>query len=437
MLPMTAIFDTLFQGLRLAGQYWWIWLPVILGLIAYREWFEYQQAKFLTGLKWTVLEVIPPPDVPFSSPKAADNIFAGLHATYGGGTGWKGQFFQGRLPAWFSFEIVSNGGETHFYIRCTQDQRNLIEGLIFSQYPEAEIRIVPDYIDLLPAQLDLKEYDMSGADLEFTKAQPYPIKTYPEFEEAGGKDEYSRLDPIAPLVEIMSALVPGEHLWLQFNIRATGGDWVKEGQKVVDKLGGKPEKPAATPLLVHLLTLPFTLLEMLFIELGLSAAVEPKKEEKVEFNLSKLTPAQKNVLEAVEKKLAKLAFKTGIRLVYTAPKNVFNGSRIASVTGMFKQLYYNNLNSFKPNRFTGTRDKGVLGWIFPNDVGFFASERTAVKKKAMYEAYRTRTFAESLCILTTEELATLWHLPGINVKAPLLPRVQAKKGQPPAILPTR
>lgn len=441
MLQTTGILDSVLTGVRLAFDYWWIWLPLALGLSAYRAWFDYQREKFLASLKWTVLEVIPPPDVPFSSPKAADSIFAGIHATYSGGIGWKGQFFEGKIPVSFSFEIVSNGGETHFYIRCQDGQRNLIEGLIFAQYPDAEIRIVPDYIDLLPEKLDLTQYDIAGAEMAFTKEPPYPIKTYQEFEEAGGKDEYARLDPIAPLVEIMSAIQPGEHLWLQYIFRATGGDWVKEGQKLVDKLGGKPDKPAPTPLIGKIILLPFTLLEMILTEFNIITPAEPKKEEKVEFNIQKLTPAQKKVLEQVEYKLAKLAFKTSIRLLYTARKDAFNGSRIASVTGMFKQLYYNNLNSFKPSN--STRAKGILPWLFPSDKGFMANEQTMNKKSGMYGAYRKRAFSGSgdsksfPIILNTEELATLWHLPGINVRAPLLPRVQSKKGQPPAILPTR
>ena len=88
---------------------------------------------------------------------------------------------------------------------------------------------------------------------------------------------------------------------------------------------------------------------------------------------------------------------------------------------------------------------GMFPWAFINDKGFFADARTLKKKEGMYKSYRGREFAkppkptgkEFPIILNTEELATLWHLPGLNVSAPLVPRVQAKKGQPPSILPTR
>lgn len=442
MVDNSVIFESLGRGFSLAFQYWWAWLPIVLGVIAYEVWFDYKRTEFLKGLKWVIVEVIPPPEMLYSSPKAAEEFFAGIHASYAGapGTGWKSQFFQGKVPVSFSFEIVSDGGSTHFYIRCLEEQRNVVEALIFAQYPQAEIKIAEDYTKLIPASFDPANFDVSGAELEFTKEPAYPIKSWTEFEEAGGKDEYARLDPLAPLLEIMSALRQGEHLWLQFVIRATGGDWVKEGQSIVDKIMGKAEKAPETPFLLSLLALPFTVLESFFAE----TAPEEKKKE-AEFNLQKLTTAQKEILEKVENKLAKLGFKVGIRLLYTAPKDAFDGSRIASVTGMFKQLYYNNLNTFKPGN--NTRDKGILKWIFPNDVGFLADPRTLRKKVRMYDAYMKREFpkksfpkktgSDLLVFLNTEELATLWHLPGLNVRAPLLPRVQSKKGQPPAILPTR
>ncbi len=84
-----------------------------------------------------------------------------------------------------------------------------------------------------------------------------------------------------------------------------------------------------------------------------------------------------------------------------------------------------------------TKAKGMFPWLFPSDKGFFANERTFEKKKKLYRQYREREFMEKYVILNTEELATLYHLPGINVKAPAVPRVDAKKGQPPMGLPTR
>ncbi|MEK7638508.1 MAG: hypothetical protein AAB375_03745 [Patescibacteria group bacterium] len=442
MVDISVIVASLGRGFSLAFEYWWAWLPLILAATAHSAWMDYQKEKYLAGMKWILLEVIPPPEILYSSPKAAENFFASLHSSYGGGVKWREQMFGGKIPDWFTLEIVSNGGPTHFFIRCTEGSRNVVEALIFAQYPQAEIKIAEDYTKLLPAEFDPSQYDVSGTEFVFTQPPAYPIKSWTEFEEAGGKDEYARLDPLAPLLEIMSALQPSEYLWLQYVIRPTGGDWVKEGKKVVDKLVGREEKAPEDPFLVKVISLPFKLIGAILTEIGALPAVEEKKKEEKPFSLQSLTPAEKQTLEQIQIKLSKLAFKACVRVLYTARKESFNGARASSVGAMFKQLFYNNMNSFKPG--PGTKDKGVLPWMFPNDKGFFFEERTLKKKKGMYGAYRKRAFSappkdpkNHAIILNTEELATLWHLPGLNVKAPMMPRVQSKKGQPPAMLPTR
>jgi hypothetical protein len=393
---------------------------------------DLQKKTYLAGMKWVLLEVVPPPDV-VRSPNIAELFFTSLHASYGGGVNWKSQAFGGKVPDWFSFEIASNGGDTHFYIRTTEGQRNLVEAALFAQYPVAEIRIIDDdYINLVPEKFDPKEYDVAGNDFVMAQPPAYPIKSWREFEEKGGKDDNVRIDPLSPLFEMMGGLRQGEHLWLQYVVRPTGGDWVKDGQKVIDKLLGKAEKKEDPPL-----QFVFNFIDGL---LGIAKKPEEKKPEE-KFNLGALTPAQKLVLEQVELKLTKPAFKSAIRVLYVARKAAFVGTRTAGVNAMFKQLFYNNLNSFKSG--AGTRDKGMFNWMFPSDKGFGADAATLGKKEGMYDAYRKRLFSAPApdksynIILNVEELATLWHLPGLNAKAPLLPRVQAKKGQPPVFLPTR
>ena len=80
-----------------------------------------------------------------------------------------------------------------------------------------------------------------------------------------------------------------------------------------------------------------------------------------------------------------------------------------------------------------TFSKGYFSKFFPSDKGFLADQIAAKKKIEAVQALRARSFPpEKYFILNTEELATIFHLPGLEVKAPLFPRVEAKKGQPPA-----
>lgn len=431
-----ALSEQLLDALMRALNYWWAYLPAVFAVASYQIWMYAQRKKFIMGLEWVILEVIPPPDVP-KSPKLAESIFAGLHGIYTGSLSWKKQFIKGEVPAWFSFELVSNGGEIHFLIRTPEELRNVVESNIFAQYPDAEIRTADDYIDQLPEGLPDEKHDLFATELVFKKDNAYPIKTWREFEEAGGKDEHARIDPLAPLLEVMSALRPGEHIWVQTLLRPTGDDWVKEGEKIVDELSGKEPKKESDPFLA-VLGLFGELVGGLLTATGVLGPEEEKeKKEEKEFSLQKLRPAQKVVLENVEYKLAKLAFKCGIRVMYAADEEVFQAARVSTITGMYKQLYFNNLNSFKVNKSRTTKAKGLLPWLFASDKGFFADAQTDNIKRELWKDYRNRAFPPKHVILNTEELATLWHLPGIGVQAPLLPRVQAKKGQPPSFLPTK
>lgn len=403
-------------------------MPILLFFTALESWLTYVRQKYLLSIKWVLLEVKPPPDVE-KSPKIAENIFSGLHAVYVKPISWRSKFFKGEVQNWFSFEIIGNGGEINFYIRTPENLRNLVEAQVFAQYPDAEINVVDDYIDSLPRYLPNDDYDLFGTELIFTKEDAYPIKTYPFFEEESGRGEFKRTDPLAPLAETLSTLEPGEHIWLQLLVRGTGKEWVDKAQPVLDKLTGKKPKVEGDIF--------SKIVDFLGYLLPGGAPAEEKKEEKQEFSTMKLTPGQKFVLEQVENKIAKLGFKTGYRFLYIARKELFRSSRIAAVTGMFKQLYFNNLNSFKPNADTVTKADGWFAWLFPSHRGFFADQQEFNRKWHIYQAYRKRSFVKKVVILNTEELATLFHLPGIGVKAPAFPRVEAKKGQPPAGLPTR
>lgn len=373
-----------------------------------------------------MLEIKPPPDVQ-KSPKIAENIFSGLHSAYIKPLTWKERFFKGALQPWFSFEIAGNGGEIGFFIRVPEGLRNLVEVQIFAQYPDAEIKIADDYVNSLPEYLPDNDYDLWGTELVFTKPNAFPIKTYPFFEEESGKDEFKRTDPLAPLAETMSSLEPGEHIWVQLVIRATGNDWFKESQVEVDKLIGKEPKIQRDALGKA----------VDFIDSFLGGASAPEEKKREEFSLMKLTGGQKFVLDQVEHKIAQLGFKAGYRFIYLARKDRFHGSHISAVTGFFKQFYLNNLNSFRPNKLSWTVAKGWFSWLFPSDKGLGYKKQEFRRKRNIYRAYKRRDFVYQFVILSVEELATLFHLPGIGVKAPAFPRVEAKKGQPPVGLPTR
>lgn len=407
------------KALDLLGTFWWAYMPVLLFLGFYFAWITFKEEEYFKSLEWVLLKVKPPPAVD-RSPKAVEQLFAGLHGIYIKPVEWKEKFFKGKIPDWFSLEIVGSEGVTNFYVRTLAQYKNIVESNIFAQYPDAEISEVPDYMENWPTKLPNQDYDMFGSELILSKEDAYPIQTYPFFEEKSlDKESIIRIDPLSSLSEVFSTFQPGEHFVVQLLIRPVGDGWTKEAQKVTDKILGKEQKKEAGAIESFLGG----------IDSLLVGGAAPQKEEKKDKKLSAL---EEEAVKAVGRKISKIGFEAGVRLMYIAKKAVFHRYHFAAVSGVFRQFATANLNSFKVNRLTLTYSKGKLSVLFPSNQGFFADQMVLEKKIKLYRNLRERIFVDQEFILNTEELATIFHLPGLEVKAPMFPRVEAKKGQPPA-----
>ncbi|MEK7138969.1 MAG: hypothetical protein AAB799_02200 [Patescibacteria group bacterium] len=393
-------------------RFWWIYLPVLFFFAWLASLENHNRLKYLASLEWVLLEIKVPREVN-KSPKGMEQVFAALYGVFLGSTRWQDRIFQGKVPDWFSFEMAGTGGEIHFYVRTQKKFRNLVESQIYAQYPDAELSEAEDYLSVLPPSLPNNEYDLWGGELILSKEDAYPIRTYPEFEEKGtGPDVVKRIDPVASLAETISTLEYKEHISFQLLIRPTGDDWIKKGQVVVDKLMGKKAKAKEDWLTKTVFG----------IDALLPGGSPAKKEEKKEHE--QLSPGKQDVIKAVERNFTKLGFESGIRLAYIYPTGMFHITHLAAMNGAFKQFASPSLNSFKLNKLTT-----------PPIRGFFYKQKAYTRKVFMYNKLRDRSFVEKPIILTTEELATVYHFPDVSVKSPLLPRVEAKKGEPPAGLP--
>lgn len=408
--------------------YWWLWLPISLFLVFWESLISYTREKYISEMKWMLLEIQIPRDA-HRSLKAMEQTFAGLHVI---GAVWKPKpaldrfkiwrekVFKGKVADWFSMEIVSIDGQIHFYIRCLATHRQVIQAQIYAHYPEAEITEVSDYVMQLPVIAPNDDYELSGQELGLTKEDAYPIRTYVEFEEEHpGKDDAKRVDPLGPVAEAMAALSLGEHLGIQIMIRSADDGWVKKAQEVFDKIFEKPAKPS-TDGLDRLMTGIEGAIQGV---IGNVPAPADKKDEKKAKSFFEISVGMQDVVKAIERSLAKFGFQTGIRVVYLARKDRFIKERLGSVIAAFKLFSSPSLNGFKP--------------AFAPEVfkGYNKAGKTLLNKKYLYQRYRYRAFPEKPFILTTEELATVFHFPDVSVHTPTLPRIEAKKGEPPTNLP--
>jgi len=120
---------------------WWVALPVILFMVALEMWLKYVRTISVNKIDWVTLEISIPGLVE-KTPKAMEQVFAGIYSTYsfGGNKKFLKKYWDGKIDNRVSFEMVGIDGGMHFYIRTPDSLVNLIKTSIFSQFSDAEIK---------------------------------------------------------------------------------------------------------------------------------------------------------------------------------------------------------------------------------------------------------------------------------------------------------
>ncbi|MFA5360637.1 MAG: hypothetical protein WC320_01530 [Candidatus Paceibacterota bacterium] len=399
--------EVLFFIFGIIRDFWWLIALILLGLfyINLRRDYQAKAKKEKETVKdWVVLEAKINREI-LQTPKAMEQVFNSLNVI---GKGY------------LSLEIVGINREMHFIIRAPKEYKHLVTSQFYSQYPEIEIKEIEDYFSSVAPNLPNKDFDLWGTEIIFEKANCYPIKTYSYFEEM---KEEKRIDPMASLAESFGALERAEWCIFQIFVRPLSKDEEEEfdleGKKEIDDLSGK--KAPKTITWVDWVGAFFRNLLVGVIE----PPVWPGEEEKKESPPSEIALSKKNKISAIEKKISQLSFKTGIRVLYIAPRPVFNEAKALGFMAFLKQFNSKDLNAFKINTEASTTLKTKL----------FQARRLFLKKRNFYQAAAQRELEQKSIILATEELATIYHFPALKIKAPTLTRVLSKKGEPPIGLP--
>jgi hypothetical protein len=412
-----SVYKVIFSALL---NFWWIIFPPLLYFAFKLLWMDfviaYSKNSWLKSLQWTILEIIPPRELE-RGPKPMESVFHGLAGVIETNNAFK-DFLVGRLTDRFSLEMVSLGGEVHFYIRTQKKYKNMIEANVYAQYPDAEVIEVEDYMQKFPKVVPNKYWQIWGADMELLKPDPYPIRTYDNFEE---DITGTMIDPIASFTEIMGSLPPGQNMCLQFIVTPLEEKWREDEIKIVDELS-KKEKAEPKGLFEHLKEV-FTHLPGGFVA-PIEYPKDTKKEDQpLEF---KLTPGEKEILKAVEENLSKNMFRTKMRVIYLGKREGFHMSYVNGFFGALRQFNSLNLNGFKPNNISKT-------------FAYYVSvdKRVNYRRRKIYRRYRDRDPDGVKFVLSTSELATVYHFPDMGVKSPSVSRVGAKTGTAPYNLPVQ
>lgn len=404
----------------------WIWSPFILAIVFFQTWMYYIQRLYWHKLDWVLLEVKPPKEIE-SSPLNMEQIFAGLWGSFGTVGNKYEKYIKGVLQDYFSFEIVGLNGEIHFYLRVLRKYRNLVEAQVYSQYPQAEIKEVEDYVYKLPADVPGRNWNLWGSRLKLSNKEAYPIRTYPYLIDEVKTDQ-PFFDPLSGLMEVLGKLQPGEQIWIQILFRpeadAKRNELVKEAYRILGKKVAAPSEGVIIADIKNWIDIIFETISVFIFD----TAPEVKAKDKTADMPSLaqyLSPGEKDMVKMIEEKASKKVYESKIQFAYIGRKEIFSMAYVAAMFGIFSQFANLNLNALRPDPSSMTKANYA-----------FAKVRKAYKQRVLLRMLRTRSFWEKGYILNIEELATLFHFPTVAVKGPMTPYIGSKKGGAPMDLPS-
>ena len=437
MADFGAFFGQLAVAWAIIANTWWFWMPILLGYAGFGLWKYYLKVRYFANLPWTVLEVRIPREIA-KTPEAMEQVFSGLQAMYWAFDPYE-MYWEGLQHDYLSFEMASIEGETRFYVRLPSFYRNLVEAQVYAQYPEAEIVEIEDYLGQLPAKIPSADWSLFGLEFKLEKPDPYPIRTYRDILSlTSATEEFAKVDPLSSMVEAMGRCGPGEHVGYHLLIRPAQSDkWKKDGEALIMKLTGRkpPEKKSGFAEALKPLGQGWGDLLREAFGYGAAAPAAPAKKEEPR-PMAFLPPDIDEQVKAIVRNLAKPGFETIVRFCYAARRDVFSMSHLNTFISALKTYNTQTLNGFKLNsKAMATK----TAWWLPSRV---TRGRKAYKMGLYWRYYLarkpftdTRALKSQLIVLNAEELATIYHYPGRTAKAPLLPRIEAKRSEPPATLP--
>ncbi len=362
---------------------------VAIGMTAFvRTWrkinLDRRKLQWMASKQYTLL-MVQVPKLNDKTPLAAEQMFASLHGIYSSVTE-----FQEHI----SFEIVAEGSSIRFYVFTPVHLRDFVEGQIYAQYPTVEIVQVEDYT----RTINFAEDHIVGTELEMTKPDVYPIKTFVNF----------NVDPLAGITSTLAKMADNEKVWIQLLIRPVDDSWQERGTRLIDSIrkGKTTGGSIVGGVVKSVATLATDTVREAASPGSISAeSVGEKKEVKPE-----LSGPVESALKGVEEKITKLGFSTKIRILAVAPDVYTAQSKISGVVGAFKQFNTTNLNGF-------------------------TSTQLLADDKTLWDKYAARHFDDGGLVLNIEELASVYHLPNMTVETPNIVWTTAKKGEPPSNLP--
>lgn len=389
-----------------------IWLPVVIFFITFEQWMYSVQDKFKYENGRSSLRIKLPQEV-LKSPEAMESVLVQMH-TMNTRDNLMQTYLDGKHPLVSSLELASIGGEVRFYANVpTKKVKNVLETQLYAQFPGIEI--IEEAIDYTAEiKWNPDKYELISFHFGKKSDEVLPIKTYIDVGLDKQPKEELKFEPMSPMLEYLSQAKPHERVWIQFLLTPHGKLGFKEGE-----LTAKPTWEAAGKKKV----------DELMKRDKAGKGVEETESRPV------LTMSERDTISAVERNVSKYAYSVAIRGMYISENGKFNPEMIGPMLRSFAQYDIMGRNGI------GVRWRTDFNYHFFQDI---TGARLIQAKKRELEYYKARYYYyddkkkgdDKERVMSVEELATMYHIPGSSVITPSLSRVESTRREAPANLPT-
>jgi hypothetical protein len=225
--------------------------------------------------------------------------------------------------------------------------------------------------------------------------------------------EEQKIDPLAHVLEYLGSLGPGEHAWIQILCRANKREDITFGllrnrksydeiaREEVSRIRNSPEETIVFP------------------DGGVGRTLSDRQIKRIQ--------AMNRI------GLSSTHWDVGIRGIYLAEHERFRGENIPGLITIWQPFGSPGYNGIKLNT---DRWQPLFDYPWQD----FRGIRENRMKVRIVDAFRQRSWFHAPYqyphfYLTSEELATLWHVPGSVAQTPTFQRISSARGQAPANLP--
>jgi hypothetical protein len=290
-------------------------------------------------------------------------LFDSLHSIYRGD--WKNKYTG---EEFLSLEYVVIEDQIYFYFVVPAELAGLVEKQITGFYPDAYVEQVDEF------NIFRENSKIAAKALTLKKHYMYPVRSF----------KLLSSDPLNNLTNALSKLNFEDGAVIQIMIRPTD-KWQKEGrEEAKNRLNNKPKKK---PISLN----PLKLLAA-FINFFSTAA--PAKKDAPEPNRN--TPLAEEEIKALEEKNTAKGYETIIRIICSSENEREAKSNLTNIVSTFAQFSSPTSNSFG----------SVKHYEEENIV------KDYILRKFDYP-FRQK-LSKKISILSSEELASLFHLPNIR-----------------------